>query len=137
MGEQLDPLCAEGIELARDIAQAGLALQAGQAAADAEPEEAPRADARPALASLREGLALQAQAAQTIAAFCGRLCAPGGTAAQSPAGAAPPVDELVAKIGELHRRLRALREEPHQHPASPQNMHAKVFRGRDDKPVAG
>ena len=137
LGEQLDPLCAEGIELARDIAQAGLALQAGQAAADAEPEEAPRADARPALASLREGLARQAQAAQTIAAFCGRLCAPGGTAAQSPAGAAPPDDELVAKIGELHRRLRALREEPHQHPASPQNMHAKVFRGRDDKPVAG
>ncbi len=137
LGEQLDPLCAEGMDLARDIAQAGLALQAGEAAADAEPVEALRADVRPALASLREGLARQAQAAQTIAAFCGRLCAPGAANAPAPAGAAPRVDELVAKIGELHRRLQALREEPHQHPASPQNMHAKVFRGRDDKPVAG
>ena len=136
LGEQLDALCSEGIDLARDIAQAGLALQAGQVAADAEPEEA-LADARPALASLREGLVRQAQAAQTMAAFCGRLCARDAADAPAPAGAVPRVDELVAKVGELHRRLQALRDEPHQHPASSQNMHAKVFRGRDDKPVAG
>lgn len=111
LGEQLDPLCAEGIDLARDIAQAGLMLQIGLPAADREPAEVPQTDARPALAGLREGLARQAHAAQTMAAFCARLCPRGGAQARVPAGAARRVDELIAEIGELRQRLAALHKE--------------------------
>ncbi len=111
LGEQLDPLCAEGIDLARDIAQAGLALPAAPPAVDGEPAPPPRAHARPALASLREGLARQAQAAQTMAAFCGRLCPQGGAETQAPAAVARRADELVAEIGGLRQRLLALHKE--------------------------
>lgn len=111
VAEQLDPICAEGIDLARAIAAAGVSLEALGPATGVELREEARADTRLVLADLRESLARQIQAARAMAQFCGHLRGPVGAvkAGMSTDDLAARAMEIQALIGETQKGLHALR----------------------------
>ena len=111
VADELDPVCAEGIGLAQEIAAAGASL--GDAALSgpmgATTTMESREDWRDALARLREWLARQAQAAKAMAEMCARLREPGRREQGDGARAAVLSAEIQAVVSDLQQRLHKLR----------------------------
>ena len=109
VADELDPVCAEGIVLAQDIAAAGASLgdaaHPGRAGATTESG----GDLRQALARLREWLARQAQGAKAMAEVCARLREPGYREKGQEGKAAAHAAEIQAVVGDLRERLHKLR----------------------------
>ncbi len=109
VADELDPVCAEGIVLAQDIAAAGASLGnaalSGRVGATLESG----GDLRQALARLREWLARQAQGAKAMAEVCARLREPGYREKGQRARAAAHAAEIQAVVGDLRERLHKLR----------------------------
>ena len=111
VADELDPVCAEGIGLAQDIAAAGASLGGavfpGTMGTTTTTESGE--DWRHALARLREWLARQAQGAKAMAEMCARLREPGRQEQGDGARAAVLSADIQAVVSDLQQRLHKLR----------------------------
>ena len=112
VADELDPVCAEGIVLAQDIAAAGASLGDAALPGGVGATLESGGDLRQALARLREWLARQAQGARAMADMCVRLreqASAGPGEGVRPMEAAARGAEIQAVVGDLRDRLHKLR----------------------------